>query len=56
VPFGDQVSAEIDCAPGGAAMVLVAPVRGFTNTSAVLVLVVTDRARFALVSTWTPAR
>jgi hypothetical protein len=54
-PVGDPPGDEID-APRGVSIVRVAPVRGFTNSSPVRVLVVSSRERFARVSTSRPAR
>ena len=55
VPDGDHVCAEID-APAGVWSVFAAPVRGFTSSKPVVVLVVTERARLARVSTCNPPR
>jgi hypothetical protein len=54
-PFGDQTG-ELSVAPGGVLMVRVAPVSGFISVRPRRVLVVSERARFASVSTTMPAR
>jgi hypothetical protein len=55
VPVGDHVSAE-RLAPCGVCSVRVRPVAGSTTTSPRLVLVVSERARWAAGSTCTPPR
>jgi hypothetical protein len=54
VPVGDHVGADSDCAPRGASSVRVVPVRGSIRVRPRMVLVVSDRARLAAVSTCTP--